>query len=222
MKICIVSGNRQYHNLFESLGHEIVTLSSAELVVFTGGEDVTPSLYGDAKHPYTGNSERRDAQEKKVFEFCIGQDIPMVGICRGAQFLNVMSGGRMYQHVERHTQPHNLTDVTTGEVVYVSSTHHQMMMPGEDATIVAVAYQEGSREWYDGEVAKRDISKEDIEVLFYPKNKVLCFQPHPEFGQQDWPEMYSYFANLLTRHLLVVNNTDTCKRIDHSRVCTEC
>lgn len=202
MNVMIVNGSYDYRRLFESLGHNIVsTLKEAQLVCFTGGEDVTPSLYGDEFHMYTGHNIRRDMEEKSIFDQAYALNIPMVGICRGAQFLNVMSGGRMYQHVEGHTRSHYITDVQTGEQVYVSSTHHQMMMPSPEAVLVASSTLGGSREWFDGQVAKRDVAKTDIEVVYYLRTNCLCFQPHPEFERAEYEGMKHYFASCMAMYL---------------------
>jgi len=66
-------------------------------VVFTGGADVSPFMYGEKKLSVTCNDEHRDEQEKLFFERYT--KVPKVGICRGGQFLNVMNGGKMWQHV---------------------------------------------------------------------------------------------------------------------------
>ena len=200
MNVYIVDGSSPYSRLFEYLGYTVVKdLDVATLVCFTGGSDVTPSLYGDKKHHYTGNDVRRDTYEAQMFELALAANIPMVGICRGGQFLNVMSGGRMYQHVEGHCVSHAITDVETGDTIYVSSTHHQMIMPSPEAILVASSTLSGSREWYDGEVFKKDISKEDIEVVYYPHTKALCFQPHPEFTSAEYYGMKVYFEKLIKR-----------------------
>lgn len=202
MKVFIVNGSQAYRNLFTSLGHSLTQkLEDAELVVFTGGADVTPSLYGDTRHCATGIDANRDDDEGEVFKIFRRKTIPMVGICRGAQFLNVMSGGRMYQHVSNHTRDHAITDLETGETVEVSSTHHQMMMPSTDGLLVASSTLGGSREWFDGQVARKDISKEDIEVVYYKQTNCLCFQPHPEFD--GYPQMREYFKGLLSKYLNV-------------------
>jgi GMP synthase-like glutamine amidotransferase len=204
-KIYIVSGSHAYRSLFAKMGYEATQkLSEATLVCFTGGEDVTPALYSDKQHPETYNSVRRDEEEQKIFKAAIRAHIPMVGICRGAQFLNVMSGGRMYQHVEKHTQSHYITDIQTGEVVYVSSTHHQMMMPSGDGVLIASTRLGGSREWYAGEIFKRDVSDEDIEVVYYPATNCLCFQPHPEFTGAAYDGMTAYFEKCVKTYLGVL------------------
>lgn len=202
MNVMIIDGSPAYQFLFRSLGHTIVnTLNEAQLMVFTGGADVSPHLYGDQAHRQTGNSPFRDAQEKAWFDRAIIRDIPMVGICRGGQFLNVMSGGRMYQHVEEHCGDHEIVDLLTGETVLVSSTHHQMMLPSEKGLLVASSALAGSREWFDGSIARKDVSQEDIEVVYYKHTNCLCFQPHPEFQSEHYVGMRNYFAKCLERFL---------------------
>lgn len=198
--VYIEHSSMAYQDMFKRMGFSVChSPEAADLVCFTGGADVTPAMYGDAKHRETGNDPYRDAKEKRLYDWCVENKKVMVGICRGGQFLNVMSGGRMYQHVEEHCGDHSITDIQTGEVFYVSSTHHQMMMPSGDATIVATADLQGSREWYDQEVFKKDVSDSDIEVVFYPSTQCLCFQPHPEFSGNVYAGMHSYFAALLNR-----------------------
>ena len=98
--VYIVSGSSAYINMYVNNGWAVVSdMRDADLVHFTGGEDVTPVLYGQHPHPRTYNSEARDQAEMKVYLQALGLDIPMVGECRGGQFLNVMCGGEMYQHV---------------------------------------------------------------------------------------------------------------------------
>lgn len=199
-KVYIVNGSAAYRMLFASLGFVASNnLNDAHLVVFTGGEDVTPGIYGDAPHKYTGNNVYRDQQEARIFEQAAENGTPMVGICRGGQFLNVMSGGRMYQHVTNHAIGglHLITDTRTGETVYVTSTHHQMFMPSPEALVVATAHLGGTREWYDQEIFRKDTSEEDIEVVYYKNTKCLCFQPHPEFNGKDYQPMKDYFAKIL-------------------------
>ena len=208
MKKCaIVNGSQAYAHLFTSLGYAVVDyiineqLEPVDLVVFTGGEDVTPQLYDHEAHPTTFNSVFRDQQEATVFEKCVLHSIPMVGICRGSQFLNVMSGGEMYQDVGGHTGSHEITDLITGETVLVSSTHHQMMKPSSEGLLVASSHIGAYREWWDGQIFAREQSEQDFEVVFYPRTKALCFQPHPEFFSVEYEGMRRYFGELIVRYL---------------------
>lgn len=201
--VFIVNGSSAYKALFLDLGYNIVdNIIEATLVCFTGGADVSPSMYGAKEHVLTSTNPVRDMKEQLVFENAREIGIPMVGICRGAQFLNVMSGGEMYQHVTNHVGSHYLVDNITGETVYVSSTHHQMMKPSGAGLLVGSSRLGGEREWYEGQVYHRDVSKEDSEVVYYGNTNCLCFQPHPEFDGGEYTEMRVYFNSLLNRYLV--------------------
>lgn len=200
--VYIVGGGGQYVNMWKKLGFDIADKldETVSLVNFTGGEDVSPYLYGQKNHPTTYSNKHRDMHEMQIHAQCLINDIPMVGICRGAQFLNVMSGGEMYQDVGKHAvyEGHDITDVSTGNVIHVTSTHHQMMKPGRDSVLIAYATLKGFREWYDdNEMLNADISDKDIEVVAYPKLKTLCFQPHPEFPGKQNEAMLKYFGSLV-------------------------
>lgn len=202
-RVFIEARSGAYVDLFESLGCEIVYAhESADFVCFTGGEDVSPYLYRDYKHRLTHNNVDRDVSEKELFEKVKALNKPMVGICRGAQFLNVMSGGRMYQHVEEHGRSHPIRDVKTDKTILVTSTHHQMMMPGKFRELVAISNLHGRREWFTRETPCQDYAEVDYEVVWYPHTKSLCFQPHPEMyrGLPLYQGMYDYFKELLERY----------------------
>lgn len=202
MKVKIVNGNHQYDDMFRDMGHSLVSVvESADLVCFTGGADVTPMLYGDKQHKYTSSDYGRDMEEISIYKQAMELGIPMVGICRGGQFLNVMNGGRMYQHVSSHTHDHEITDLQTHETVLVSSTHHQMMMQAPEAVLVAISHHSSNREWFDYSKPASDTSNVGVEVLYYDKTKSLCFQPHPEFPAHAYKGMHSYFQSLLDRYL---------------------
>src|SRR5512138_3194140 len=111
-KIYVVGGAYGYGKLFQEHGWEVVIdLDEADIACFTGGEDVSPNYYGEQKHIRTYSNPLRDSVEKSIFNVFMEKEIPMLGICRGGQFLNCMSGGKMYQHVSNHTCDHDMMDV---------------------------------------------------------------------------------------------------------------
>lgn len=186
MKVLIVGGCPLIEQMFVDRGYEITTdEQEAELAVFTGGSDVSPDLYGEpnfASHNYP----ERDEVEKRKFIYLKELDVPLVGICRGGQFLNVMNGGSMYQHVEEHAihGTHPIMDVESGETIEVTSTHHQMMRPNLNTEYDLIGYATLGGEknyWFNNQVVTNKDGI-DFEVLYYPESKSLCFQPHPEYG----------------------------------------
>jgi putative glutamine amidotransferase len=90
---------------------EIITLSpqtdainkirDLDALVLSGGVDIHPELYGGSlvypQSPVKGWSMDRDLMEKSLFESAIGNDIPVLGICRGLQLINVALGGTLIQ-----------------------------------------------------------------------------------------------------------------------------
>lgn len=164
-------------NIFEELGNHVsVNKEKPNIVIFTGGEDVSPSFYGHKNLSSYVNSER-DIMEKKLFVENSDPSILKVGICRGAQFLNVMNGGTLVQDLKNHTREHNVY-TKTGSFV-ISSTHHQMMVPTKEAVIIATTPKMGVKYVYDGN--PKDLPNEDIEIVYYPQTNSLCIQGHPEF-----------------------------------------
>ncbi|MBA3434625.1 MAG: gamma-glutamyl-gamma-aminobutyrate hydrolase family protein [Actinobacteria bacterium] len=76
------------------------TLDTLDGIVFSGGADVDPSLYGAEPHPETDTPQaRRDAGEMALLEAALERDLPTLAICRGFQLLNVARGGDLVQHL---------------------------------------------------------------------------------------------------------------------------
>jgi gamma-glutamyl-gamma-aminobutyrate hydrolase PuuD len=167
--------------------------ANADMFVFTGGADITPFLYGQKKLAWTHNDFHRDLDEIAIFK-SIPTDKPKIGICRGAQFLNVMSGGSMWQHVNGHEKPHMMKwkwhHQAKEEHISVSSDHHQMMLPGDQAEILGAAMMstEKHHEWLSKKITLADKQKkpyDDPEVVYYWNTSSLCWQPHPEYNDNN-------------------------------------
>ena len=116
------------------------TLDALDAVVFTGGSDVDPELYGAEAHPETlGIVRLRDDAELALLRAALDRDMPVLGICRGIQVMNVGMGGDLDQHFEghRHDPPGQFVDhpveiapgtklaETLGDRTEVKSHHHQ-------------------------------------------------------------------------------------------------
>lgn len=191
-----------YRKMFEERGWAVsgVIDDDTDLVLFTGGSDVDPSLYGEQPHPHTHFNIHRDEEDIRLLLQADERGLPTAGICRGGQFLNVMRGGSLFQHVNNHgvMAGHILTDTVTGELVEVSSTHHQMMDAGDGGQVRAVASESTRKEWIEGwnKVCVDQSTGNDREVVIYPDKNTLCFQPHPEFFGKDHPCNH-YFFKLL-------------------------
>lgn len=150
-----------------------------DAVIFTGGEDISPFLYGESPIPGTHTNIRRDLREVHIYKN-LPVSMPKIGICRGGQLLNVLCGGRMWQNVDNHARPHEVK-LFTGDTIRVSSTHHQMMIPTDNAFVIGWGKEATSKQRQDEEHIVHENNWEDAEILYYENMNTLCFQPHPEY-----------------------------------------
>jgi len=144
------------------------TLESLDGLIFSGGSDLDPELYGQEAHAETSDVVRnRDTAELALLEAALERDMPVLAICRGSQVLNVARGGDLVQHLpdvvgdEKHKHtPGTFADhdvsvedgsrlaSVLGERAPVKSHHHQgfgkvgeslrVVAHAEDGTIEAV------------------------------------------------------------------------------------
>jgi putative glutamine amidotransferase len=123
------------------------TLDALDGVIFSGGSDLDPGMYGAEPHAETDRPKPwRDQAEIKLIEAALERDMPVLAICRGSQLLNVARGGDLVQHLpevvghDRHKhEPGSFSDHSVevagesrlgtllGEHAPVKSHHHQGM-----------------------------------------------------------------------------------------------
>ena len=110
-------------------------------ILMSGGADIDPKRYGAEPEPELQSIEpARDEFELKILEQVYECELPIAGICRGLQILNVHAGGSLYQDVPPHsvrdkapsTRVHDITtekgsilEKLYGEKLEVNSLHHQ-------------------------------------------------------------------------------------------------
>lgn len=195
--VFIVGYAPEYAKMWLNNGFYVVDkMEEADIVQFIGGADVNPKLYGERPHPTTTFSGYTDEQDIASFQQAKKLNLPCVGICRGGQFLNVMSGGSMWQDVDGHAtrNGHHLVDHLSDETILVSSTHHQMMRPSDEGLVLATATESTYRQSCGDVPEHSSGDHSDVEVVYYDKTDCLCFQPHPEFFDKDHECQQYYFS----------------------------
>ena len=76
-------------------------LDALDGIVFTGGSDIDPDVYGQPPHAETAGLYRhRDDSELGLMRAALERALPMLAICRGMQLLNIVRGGDLHQHAE--------------------------------------------------------------------------------------------------------------------------
>lgn len=163
-------------------------LSRFDGFLFTGGHDVSPSMYGHEKTELCGDCcEGRDAMEKKLLLGALAMDKPVLGICRGLQLMNAVLGGTLYQDIPKqhpsetnhrmaapYGRAEHTVDIQPGtpfaqlgmpETIGVNSCHHQGIL-------------ELAPELKAMAIAPDDL----VEAAYVPGKKYACaVQWHPEF-----------------------------------------
>jgi gamma-glutamyl-gamma-aminobutyrate hydrolase PuuD len=80
-------------------------LGSMDGLLLPGGADLDPALYGEAPHPSVAVEGARDDLERAAWSAARERGVPIFGVCRGFQAINVFSGGTLLQHLEGHDSP---------------------------------------------------------------------------------------------------------------------
>jgi putative glutamine amidotransferase len=161
-------------------------------LVLSGGDDVDPRRYGRRPGAQTTQLDpERDALELELIDAALGIDLPLLGICRGCQLLNVARGGTLIAHLPLdegeshgqlayplHARVHGLR-IVAGDVldglldgVRVNSFHHQAV-DELGAGVAAVAYAP------DGVIEAIAVGRRALGVQWHPE--YLREQPDPIF-----------------------------------------
>ncbi len=163
-------------------------LDGLDGLVVTGGRDVDPAAYGHVKHRTTDEPARdRDAWEFALVGGALARGLPILGICRGAQVLNVALGGTLHQHLPdllghtRHqagnamfststvrTVPGTRVAALVGEGTDAQCYHHQAIADLGRGLVVSAHDAEGV------------IEAVEADPAIYPTSWVVAVQWHPE------------------------------------------
>ncbi len=153
-------------------------------LVLWGGEDIHPSIY---KRPIEGSHVRgegpshRDAVEMALVEEATKLNMPIYGVCRGAQLLCALAGGVLIQDVSGHAGSPHLIEFVDGLQMPVSSLHHQMMYPW-DVEHELLAWSNPRSTRYIGVSHEEETKiKVEPEIVWFPKLRGFGIQGHPEF-----------------------------------------
>ncbi len=177
MKVYLTYYFENYTIALSSLGAEPVLGSpeGCDALLLPGGADIDPTMYGQQVCGSEGIDTQRDSKEKEAVELFLRLGKPIMGICRGCQFLNVYFGGTLHQHVPQHPREDgkdalHYTSTTDPELIsiygkrfIVNSAHHQ--------TLDELGKGISAVQWADDGV---------IEAIRHETLPVFAVQWHPE------------------------------------------
>ncbi len=169
--------------------------------LLTGGQDVQPAVYGEEPLPLTGEvCPARDAMEAALLPLLLQADKPVLGICRGIQFLNAALGGTLWQDlpaqlpsdvVHHQGRPY---DAPSHTVTLVPGTPlHDLL--GTDAVPANSLHHQGIRNLAPALRAMACAPDGLVEAVYLPGRRfVWAVQWHPEFNWQSEPSSRAILA----------------------------
>jgi putative glutamine amidotransferase len=163
------------------------TIAALDGVIFSGGSDVDPALYGQVAHPETtGIVALRDRAELALLQAALARDLPLLAICRGSQLLNVALGGDLVQHLPelvRHDHHRDVPGVFSRHEVELQPGSRLAGLIGDRAEVMSHHHQGFDRLGRGLERAASD-REGTIEAVELPGRRfTLGVLWHPEAGE---------------------------------------
>lgn len=154
-------------------------------LVLAGGSDIDPASYGAVPHPETrGTRPERDRFELGLGTRALERDMPVLGICRGMEVLNVMHGGTLNQHLGLELHRHT-PGVFTDHRVKLEPGSLAERVVGSELTEVKSAHHQGLAELGEGVVATGYADDGVVEAIELPdRNFAVGVLWHPEEDEQ--------------------------------------
>jgi putative glutamine amidotransferase len=176
-------------------------------LLFTGGQDVSPAIYGEEKTPYCAEiCTRRDQMETILFSLAITElDKPAFGICRGIQFFNALLGGTLYQDLDAHYKgvsplPHHQKkpyDQSSHSVTIKSDSPLGALL-GAGTIAVNSCHHQGVKDLSPKLVCMAEAEDGLVEAAYMPDRKFTwAVQWHPEYSLHDQysQKLFTSFVN---------------------------
>jgi putative glutamine amidotransferase len=176
-------------------------LKKGDILVVWGGSDIHPQLYNHPRNKMTDADVRpskRDVIEWALMQRAKELNIPIIGVCRGAQMLCALAGGALIQHVNGHGGSHRV-NTADGRSFLVNSLHHQMMYPeGTNHNVVAWSSELKSNVYH---YKHETISlTQEPEFIHFTDIKGFAVQWHPEMMGIE-AEATNYLFEYIYAHL---------------------
>lgn len=178
-------------------------LKEGGVLLLHGGADISPAIYGQKANKFChadNTLSHRDTQEVALVKRALELNMPIIGICRGAQLLCAMDGGILVQHLVNHGGGnHPITDGRSVTKYESNSAHHQMLKPNKKHNNVILAMAETYVNGYEEDEVLREYDHVP-EIVYFPKMNAIGIQGHPEWMPKS--DFTKYCASLIQEFLI--------------------
>ena len=103
-------------------------IKSCDGFIISGGDDLDPSFYGETNISCEITLKEIDLLDQRIVNYCVNNKMPLLGICRGMQAINVFLGGSLYQDIPNHKDTFHIIkglDPLFEDEFRVNTYHHQ-------------------------------------------------------------------------------------------------
>ena len=187
---CIDNLDSAYVDYFEKFGVNLLPIPDSvknvdyyfrnlpiEGVILSSGNDINPTLYG-SKEKSESVSIERDLTEKKLLDLSIKKNLPVLGMCRGLQFINVFFGGKLV----------NINKDIQSKIGHVASVHKIRIINQSADKLFGNSFDVNS--YHNNGISDKTLSSELkafaksedglIEGFYHPKLPIAAIMWHPE------------------------------------------
>jgi putative glutamine amidotransferase len=138
-------------------------------LILAGGSDIDPAAYGAQPHPETGTTwPERDRFELGLGTRALERDMPVLGVCRGMEMLNVIQGGTLNQHLDDLSLHKHTPGVFSDHGVRLEPGSLAASVVGAERTEVKSAHHQGLDQLGDGVVASGWADDGVVEAIELP------------------------------------------------------
>ena len=180
-------------------------------ILFSGGPDIDPAIYGEEKEEKCGEiSAERDKFEIALYKIAYKRNMPMLGVCRGIQLMNVAAGGTLVQHYDGHQGvTHDVTidkdsllhSFIGKDIISTNSYHHQAVKKCAPIyTPVAYSHEQASGDVIEAMEDKNALF--NVGIQWHPE--ILCFDHNDENALA----IFKAFVDASEKYMLAKNGKE--------------